>query len=109
MSSLWLRADIAGQLGVATYQVVEAADSAYTLVDRGGVVATLLIGLIFLWTAIQFRWIVPGWVYTQQEKRLEGLEELTKGFVDSIKGLTEELREQRLMDTRTSTGTRRSR
>lgn len=81
-------------------QVVETAEGAYALVDRGGLVALLLLGIIALFMAFQFGWIVPRWMFKRQEQQLEESVAITKGFIDAIKQLTEELREQRIEETR---------
>jgi hypothetical protein len=68
----------------------------YNLIDRGGVVALLLLGIVVLWLAFQLGWIVPGWLYKKQEDATTEWKTQAQDTVTAIKALTAELQQQRL-------------
>lgn len=69
---------------------------AYDLIDRGGVVALLLMGVVFLFVAFQFGWIVPGWVYKERKEGETAWKTQCQGTLEAFKELSAELRAERI-------------
>jgi hypothetical protein len=70
--------------------------SAYTLIDRGGVVALLLLGIVFLFLAFQFGWIVPGYMYKERKDGETAWKTQCQGTLEAFKELSAELRAERI-------------
>jgi hypothetical protein len=70
--------------------------SAYDLIDRGGVVALLLLGIVFLFVAFQFGWIVPGYVYKERKDGETAWKTQCQGTLEAFKELSAELRADRI-------------
>lgn len=71
------------------------AESMYTLIERGGVIAVLLLGLIGIALGFIGGLIVPGWLYKEKRTSEERAIELAKSVVESVKELAAEVRELR--------------
>jgi hypothetical protein len=74
-------------------QVGSEVENAYNLVDKGGVVALLFLGIIFVFCAFTWGWVVPGYVYKASVENARGWEQHSNGIVEAVKSLTLEVRE----------------
>lgn len=68
----------------------------YDLIDRGGVVALLLLGIVILFVCFQFGWIVPGWVYKERKEGETAWKTQCQGTLEAFKELSAELRAERI-------------
>jgi uncharacterized membrane protein YciS (DUF1049 family) len=68
----------------------------YDLIDKGGVVATLLVVIAFLVIGLLRGWIVTGAHHTETKARADKAEELLKDTVTAVASIRDEMREQRL-------------
>lgn len=68
----------------------------YDLIDRGGVIATLLVVIMFLVVGLIRQWIVTGPHFQDTKKDKEDLKIIVRDVTKGLDGIREELREQRL-------------
>lgn len=69
---------------------------AYDLIDKGGTVALLLIGIALLFVAFQLGWIVPGWVYKERKEGEQAWKTQCQGTLEAFRELSAELRAERI-------------
>lgn len=83
------------------YLQVPDLDTTWNMIDKGGVVALLFLGLIFLFLAFQFGWVVPAYVYKKCEDNGNEWKVQAKATLDGFKLLTDEVKEiRRASETR---------
>lgn len=82
--------------GITRLLQVPDVGPAYDLIDRGGVVALLLIGIVALFICFQLGWIVPGWVYKERKDGEIAWKTQCQGTLEAFKELSAELRAERI-------------
>lgn len=68
----------------------------YSLIDKGGVIATLLVVIAFLVIGLLRGWIVTGRHHEDTKESEKELKEIVRDMTKGLEGIRDELREQRL-------------
>lgn len=83
-------------MGIFHWLQIPDLEPTYNLIDRGGVVALLLIGIVVLFICFQLGWIVPGWVYKERKDGETAWKTQCQGTLEAFKELSAELRAERI-------------
>ena len=82
------------------FELLQVPDTgtSWDMIRQGGmegIAALLFLGIVFLWTSYQFKWIVPGWMYEDARNERDKATDTLKSVAEGLKSVTEEVRELR--------------